>query len=118
MKDVNTKSTTTQRVTRIRKKATAVSARPRLSVLRSNRYMYAQIVDKAGTTLLGVSEKALDDKAAKLAPMERAKQLGVSIAQKAKEKKISQVVFDKGRLAYHGRVKALAEGAREGGLEF
>lgn len=118
MKDVNTKSTTTQRVTRIRKKATAVSARPRLSVLRSNRYIYAQIVDTAGTTLLGVSEKALDDKVAKLAPMERAKQLGVSIAQKAKEKKISQVVFDKGSLAYHGRVKALAEGAREGGLEF
>lgn len=118
MNDVNTKSTSVQRKTRIRKKVQFVTNRPRLSVVRSNKYLYAQIVDNSGKTLLGMSEKALDKKDAKLTRMDRAKHLGTAVAHKAKEKKILEVVFDKGKLAYHGRVKALAEGAREGGLQF
>jgi large subunit ribosomal protein L18 len=79
--------------------------------------VYAQIIDNTGKTLVGLSEKKLI-KTEKLSPMERSKQLGTEIAKKAQEKKIKEVAFDKGRLAYHGRVKALAEGAREGGLQF
>jgi large subunit ribosomal protein L18 len=99
---------------RIRKKITTVSDRPRLSVFRSNAYVYAQIIDKAGNALVGISEKALKVKGT---PIERAKQVGVEIAKLAIAKKIKEVAFDKGRFAYHGRVKAIAEGAREGGLQ-
>jgi len=116
MDKVNTKSTKAQRTTRIRRKVKVVADRPRLSISRSNQYVYAQIVDYKGKTLLGLSDKTLIAK--KIAPMDRAKQLGVEVAKKAKEQKINAVVFDKGSLAYHGRVKALAEGAREGGLQF
>jgi large subunit ribosomal protein L18 len=106
-----------QRQTRIRKKVALVTTRPRLSVYRSNKYCYAQIIEPNGKTIVGISEKALQGKT-KVAPIERAKQLGTAIAKKALEKKIKAVVFDKGRFAYHGRVKAVAEGAREGGLQF
>lgn len=104
-----------QRQIRGRKKIGKVSARLRLSVFRSNRYMYAQIIDLSGNTLIGVSEKALKI-TEKLVPIERARKVGAEIAKLAKEKKINEVVFDKGSFAYHGRVKAVAEGAREGGL--
>ena len=104
-----------QRQTRIRKKASNVSDRLRLSVFRSNNYVYAQIIDQAGNTLLGLSEKTLKVKGL---PVERAKMLGMEIAKLAVAKKIKEVAFDKGRFAYHGRVKAVAEGAREGGLQF
>ena len=106
---------TIKRQTRIRKKIQVVSDRPRLTVFRSNQYCYAQIIDKKGNTLLGLSEKALTKQASR---MENAKALGIEIAKKAIEKNIKQVVFDKGKFAYHGKVKAIAEGAREGGLEF
>jgi len=106
-----------QRETRIRKNIGRVSNRPRLSVVRSNKYCYAQIIAATGDTLIGISEKTLLSKT-KLAPMESAKELGKTIAKMALEKKIKEVAFDKGRLAYHGRVKAIAEGAREGGLQF
>ncbi len=106
-----------QRQTRIRKKAGNVSERPRLSVFRSNKYIYAQIIDKKGDTILGVTEKQLDLKE-KSTPTEKAKKLGAEIAKKALSKKISEVAFDKGRFSYHGRIKAVAEGAREGGLKF
>lgn len=100
---------------RIRAHIRAVSAHPRLSVYRSNNLIYAQIIDdKAQKTLIGVGE----DKAAKGTKTERAKVLGNTLARLAADKKIKQVVFDKGSYAYHGRVKALAEGAREGGLVF
>jgi large subunit ribosomal protein L18 len=104
-----------QRKTRIRKKISFVSDRPRLSVHRSNRYCYAQVIDLKGNVVVGMSEKTL---AAKGSPIERAKMLGAEIAKKAIEKKIKEVAFDKGSFAYHGRVKAIAEGAREGGLQF
>ena len=117
MQDVNSKLATTQRQTRIRKKFQATTDRPRLSVFRSNQYVYAQIIDKSGKSLVGVSEKSVV-KDTKGTPTDRAKQLGAAIAKKALEKKIKEVVFDKGRFAYHGRVKAVADGAREGGLSF
>jgi large subunit ribosomal protein L18 len=106
-----------KRQIRIRKKIRLTSDRVRLSVFRSNKYLYAQIIDdKAGKTLVGVSEKQLEKVTG--TKSERAKQMGAKIAQLAKEKHISHVVFDKGQYSYHGRVKALAEGAREGGLVF
>ncbi len=105
-----------KREKRIRKKIEHVSNRPRLSVFRSNKYVYAQIVDKFGKTLLGLTEKSLEKKGA--TRIENAKELGKAIAKIALDKKIKEVVFDKGRFAYHGKVKAVAEGAREGGLQF
>jgi large subunit ribosomal protein L18 len=111
------KNKTKQRLTRIRKAIAKVSDRPRLSISRSNKYCYAQIIDLSGTTIVGISEKAVaGDK--KLSTMDSAKQVGLAIAKMALEKKIKTVVFDKGSLSYHGRVKAIAEGAREGGLQF
>jgi large subunit ribosomal protein L18 len=92
------------------------SDRLRLSVFKSNRYISAQIIDdKKGETLLSVSERELKEK---LPRVEKAKKVGALLAEKAKKIKISEVVFDRGRFMYHGRVKALAEGAREGGLKF
>lgn len=93
-----------------------LSNKLRLSVFRSNRYISAQIIDDSkGETLLSVSEKELKEKMSKT---ERAKKLGIILAEMSKKKKITEVVFDRGRFMYHGRVKALAEGAREGGLKF
>lgn len=112
----NTRTTAKrQRQIRGRKKIANVSDRMRLSVYRSNSYIYAQIIDHNGDTLVGVSEKSLKI-GSKGTPVERAKQVGAAIAKAAKEKKVTDVVFDKGSFAYHGRVKAVAEGAREGGL--
>jgi large subunit ribosomal protein L18 len=113
---MNIKITRLKRQTRIRKKVAAVSDRARLSVFRSNKYIYAQIIDKKGDTVLGLSEKTLKLKE-KTPPIERAKTLGVEIAKLALSKKIKEVAFDKGRFSYHGRVAALAAGAREGGLK-
>lgn len=91
--------------------------RPRVSVYRSNKYIFAQIIDDVkGETIIGISEKSLTgEKGTKL---ERAKALGLLLASKAKAKKITEVVFDRGSYSYHGRVKNVAEGLREGGLEF
>lgn len=92
---------------------------PRLSVFRSNKYMYAQLIDDgAGKTLLGVSEKQLENKKVKTVKTERAKQLGSLLAQKATVLKVKKVVFDRGSYTYKGRVKSIADGAREGGLQF
>ena len=93
------------------------SDRLRLSVFRSNLYMYAQIIDdKIGKTLVSVSKEDLTSEIKN--KIEMAKALGLALAKKAKDKKIEEVVFDKGAYRYHGRVKALSEGAREGGLKF
>jgi len=106
-----------QRQKRVRKKAAWVTDRPRLTVFRSNNYVYAQIIDGKGNTLAGVSEKTMKQDV-KHASIDRAKKVGVEIAKLALAKKIKEVVFDKGRFAYHGRVRAVADGAREGGLHF
>src|SRR5262249_37736726 len=111
------KNKTKQRQTRTRKTIALVSDRPRLSVSRSNQYCYAQLITADGKTVVGISEKAVAGKT-KVSRMESAKQVGLAIAKLALEKKIKVVVFDKGSYAYHGRIKALAEGAREGGLIF
>ena len=103
-----------QREIRSRKKTANVTTRARLSVFRSNSYIYAQIIDVKGNTVVGVSEKQI--KATGKLPTDRAKEVGAEIAKLALAKKIKEVAFDKGRFAYHGRVKAVAEGAREGGL--
>lgn len=120
---MNQKTTSQKRQTRIRSKIAVVTERPRLSVFRSNSYCYAQIIDKSGNTLFGLSDKVLskdlpDNKKVKLTPIEKARKLGMDIAKMAQAKKIKEVVFDKGRFSYHGRVKAVADGAREGGLSF
>ncbi len=104
--------------TRVRAKAKGILAKPRLTVFRSNKYIYAQLIDdEKGKTLLGAVEKELSLKE-KLSKSERAKALGKLIAKKALIKKIDKIVFDRGPYRYHGRVKAVAEGAREGGLKF
>lgn len=105
-----------KREKRIRKRVAAVSDRPRLSVFRSNKYIYAQVIDKEGNTLFGVTEKVLAKKGG--TRIEKAQEIGRAIAKLAMDKKIKDIVFDKGRFAYHGRVKAVADGAREGGLNF
>lgn len=100
----------------IRNKISGTSDSPRLSVFRSNNAIYAQIInDVDGVTLASVSSLKLDTKATKT---EVAKQIGINIAEAAKSKGIENVVFDRNGFLYHGRVKALAEGAREGGLKF
>lgn len=106
-----------RRKNRARRKILSQGARPRLTVFRSNTKMYAQIIDDLkGTTLLSVHEKELSVKTG--ARVVRSSVLGELLAKKALGKKVKQVVFDKGSYRYHGRVKAFAEGARRGGLEF
>ncbi len=101
---------------RVRKKVTGTSERPRLAVYRSNRHIYAQLIDDgAGRTLAAATSQALASGAGG-GPQERAKAVGLELAGKAREAGVSTVVFDRGGFLYHGQVRALAEGAREGGL--
>lgn len=111
------KSVKLQRKTRISQKLHGTAQNPRLSVFRSNQSVYAQLVDDArGKTILGVSEKHIEKKSG--TKIDKAKALGLVLAAKAIEMNIKKVIFDKGSYRYHGRVKAIAEGAREGGLQF
>lgn len=104
-----------RRHAKIRTRIFGTAIRPRLSVFKSNRFMYAQIIDdEAGKTLAAAS--SISSK--KGTKSEQAKEVGTHIATKAKAAKISKVVFDRGGFAYKGRVKNVAEGAREGGLKF
>ena len=102
---------------RVRGKIQGTAARPRLSVFRSNKQIYVQIIDdREGRTLAAAG--SLGDDAAKGAKIEQAASVGKMIAEKAKAAWIEQVVFDRNCYLYHGRVKTLAEAAREGGLKF
>jgi len=106
---------------RIRKKISGSAARPRLSVFRSARHIYAQIIDDSqGQTLVAASTLSgpLKGKLSGLKKTDAAREVGKLLAAKAREKGISQVVFDRNGFLYHGRVKAVAEGCRENGLEF
>lgn len=104
---------------RIRKTVKGTLARPRLSVFRSNNFIYCQLIDDvSGHTLAAASSKDPDIVAAKGNKVEQSKAVGKLIADRAKSANISTVVFDRGGYLYHGRVKSLAEGAREGGLIF
>ena len=100
----------------IRNKISGTSERPRLTVFRSNKAIYAQLVDDStGVTLAAASSVKLDDAKANI---ETAGKVGTSIAEQALAKGISEVVFDRNGYLYHGKVKSLAEGAREAGLKF
>jgi large subunit ribosomal protein L18 len=101
---------------RVRKKVAGTAERPRLVVFRSDKHIYAQLVDDAaGRTIATVSSLKV---AASGKKTERAAEVGKQVAVVAKDKGITRVVFDRGGYKYHGRVKAVADGAREGGLEF
>jgi large subunit ribosomal protein L18 len=117
---MNNKSQARQKIRyRIRKKVNGTSSTPRLTVFRSNADIYAQLIDDAtGTTLAGASSRQKDIAAQKAPKVDKSKMVGESIAKKAVELGISKVVFDRSGYIYHGRVKAVAEGAREGGLKF
>jgi large subunit ribosomal protein L18 len=105
-----------RRHAKIRARVSGVKELPRLSVFRSNKFIYAQLIDDdTNKTIVAVSDILIKDKKTKV---ERAKTVGQELAKLAKEKKIAKVVFDRGGFNYAGRVKALADGAREGGLTF
>ncbi|HET7481352.1 MAG TPA: 50S ribosomal protein L18 [Actinomycetota bacterium] len=116
MSKVDRRKSVRSRHRRVRKKVIGTPERPRLAVFRSNRHIYAQIIDDfAGKTLVAASsikETNGED------PKARAKKVGAEIASKAKAAGVERVVFDRGGFMYHGRIQALADGAREGGLEF
>ena len=102
---------------RLRARVGGTPERPRLAVFRSVKHIYAQVIDdQAGHTMVAAS--TMEKKAAKGGNIQGAKEVGKIVAQRAKEKGISKVVFDRGGYMYHGRVKALADAARAAGLEF
>ena len=118
VKKTDRKMERTRRHLRVRRKISGTAERPRLCVYRSNTNIYAQIIDDvAGNTLVAVSTLDKEIKT-KHANKEAAKEVGTLIAKRAAEKKIVDVVFDRGGYIYHGVVKELAEAAREGGLKF
>ena len=104
---------------RVRKRVIGTAERPRLVVFRSSKHIYAQIVDDdRGITLIGASDSSEGIQVDGTGKTAKSFALGRLVAARAKEKGIAKVVFDRGGYQYHGRVKALAEGAREGGLQF
>ena len=104
---------------RIRKTISGTAERPRLCVFRSNKEIYAQLVDDlSGKTLLAASSRDKGIAAGKGSKVEVAKLVGKALAEKATKTGVESVVFDRGGYLYHGRIKQLAEGAREGGLKF
>ena len=118
IKRPDTRGQRIKRHQRVRGKISGTPERPRLCVFRSESNIYAQIIDDvAGNTLVAAStvEKAFEGNGGN---MDAAKKIGAVIAERALQKGIEDVVFDRGGYIYHGRVKALAEGAREGGLKF
>ena len=103
----------------IRRRIAGTPERPRLCIKRSNRYIYAMLVDDSRNRVLtGISSQVAEVQEKKLKRTEAAKEVGKLIAGKSRELGIKQVVFDRAGYRYHGRVKAVADGAREGGLEF
>ena len=118
IKRPNTKAQRVRRHQRVRGKISGTPERPRLCVFRSESNIYAQVIDDVnGNTLVSASsvEKDFEGNGGNC---EAAKKIGAAIAERALQKGIEEVVFDRGGYIYHGRVKALAEGAREGGLKF
>lgn len=104
---------------RIRRKISGSTTKPRLSVFRSNAEIYAQLIDDTkGQTLAASSSRDKDIAAQKVTKSEKSKLVGAAIARKAIELGINDVTFDRGGYLYHGRVKSVADGAREGGLKF
>ncbi|HZG36799.1 MAG TPA: 50S ribosomal protein L18 [Gaiellaceae bacterium] len=117
MSTLTTRQARERRQRRIRGKVSGTAERPRLAVFRSNKGIFAQLVDdESGRTVAGASWLGL--KSFNGTKTEQAREVGKAIAAAAKEAGVESVVFDRGGYLYHGRVKALAEGAREGGLQF
>ena len=117
---MNSKVSARQKIRyRIRKKISGSAVKPRLSVYRSNRDIYVQLIDdENGITLASASSRQADIAAQKVTKVEISKMVGTAIAKKSEELGIKDVVFDRSGYIYHGRVKAVAEGARAGGLQF
>ncbi len=117
---MNNKSSARQKIRyRIRKKVSGTAATPRLSVFRSNTEIYAQLIDdNSGATIAAASSKQKDINAQKAPKITKSKMVGEAIAKKAVELGVKKVVFDRSGYVYHGRIKAVADGAREGGLDF
>jgi large subunit ribosomal protein L18 len=108
-----------RRHTRVRKRLAGSAERPRVAVFRSNQHIYAQAIDdRAGRTLAAASDVEAELRAAEENKTERARQVGALLARRLKDAGVSSVVFDRGGFRYAGRVQALAEAAREEGLEF
>ena len=108
-----------RRARRTRSKIFGTAERPRLSVFKSNAHVYAQLInDEKGITIAAVSDSTLPGGQKKTTLTQRAGKVGALIAEKAKEKKVTHIVFDRGRFVYTGVIKSLAEGARKGGLAF
>ncbi|MEZ4825842.1 MAG: 50S ribosomal protein L18 [Bacteroidia bacterium] len=120
MSKTSTKTLRRDRIRRrLRSKISGTAETPRLSVFRSNKQIYAQIInDEEGMTLASCSSRVKDLSLQPLSKTDQSKEVGKKLAAIAKEKGIEAVVFDRGGYKYHGRIKALAEGAREGGLNF
>lgn len=121
MAKVNRRVARLRRHARVRRRVAGTSERPRLNVYRSLKHIYAQIIDDStGRTLVSAStlDKGLRDEISQLEVHEQAKAIGRAVAERAKAAGIDTVVFDRGGYLYHGRVKAVAEGSREAGLNF
>ena len=104
----------TRRHFRVRKRVNGTAERPRLVVFRSDKHIYAQLVDdNAQRTIMTVTDSGIEGK-----KVEKSFEVGKKVASLAKERGVTSIVFDRGGYLYHGRVKAVADGAREGGLEF
>ena len=103
---------------RIRRKVHGTADRPRLAIFRSLKYIYAQVIDDASGKTIASASSREKDSGAKGANAAAAKAVGALIAKKAKDKGVKQVVFDRGGYQFHGNIKALADAARENGLEF
>jgi large subunit ribosomal protein L18 len=119
--DTNKRSSRLKRAKRVRAKIRGTVERPRLTIFRSNKNIFAQIIDdRKGITLVAAStlDKDFRKKPGEAFNKDKAKQVGQRLAVLAKEKNILKVVFDRGAYLYHGKIKALADGAREGGLNF
>jgi large subunit ribosomal protein L18 len=118
-KPANSRAARLRRHARIRRRISGTQSRPRLSVFRSAVHIYAQVIDDTqGRTIVAASTAEADLKKTKGTKSDQAKAVGAEIAKRAKAAGISQVIFDRGGYLYHGRIKALADGAREGGLDF
>ncbi len=117
---MNSKVSARQKIRyRIRKKISGSAQKPRLSVFRSNKEIYVQLIDDAnGTTIASASSREKDIASQKGTKVDTSKKVGEAIAKKSIDLGIKQVVFDRSGYLYHGRIKAVAEGAREGGLDF
>ncbi len=118
MMAVSKQASRQRRHRRVRKNLAGTASRPRLAVYRSNRYIYAQVIDdNSGHTLAAASSQEKDLRSKTLSS-DTATEVGKLVAERAKDAGVSAVVFDRGGFKYHGRIKALADAAREAGLEF